>query len=99
MVILYSVGFLANTFYFFQYPPGHAPIRHLFDLILFYFIFRFELSEKLRYVLLASVFVVTSIFTNKEYGVMMAGAFMAGWIYRLCYQYWYGSGVNCSGVS
>ena len=87
LILAYSVSFFLNSYYFYQYPPGHAPIRHFFDLVVLYFVARFGTENKLPDLLLATAFVVLSIFTSKDYGLMLAAAFVIGGSYHALYGY------------
>lgn len=85
-VLIYSLGFFANSYYFYQYAPGHAPLRHFFDLFILLCAWRFDKGRHLVSFLLGGALVVLSIFTDKDYGMLMAAAFSAAgvyyWVYR-----------------
>lgn len=86
-VLIFSLGFFANTYYFYQYSPGHAPVRHFFDLFIFLCAWRFDQGRRIGFFLLGGALVVLSIFTNKEYGLLMAVAFCAAAVYYGVYRW------------
>lgn len=92
-VLICSLGFFANTYYFYQYSPGHAPVRHFFDLFIFLCAWRFDQGRRIGFFLLGGALVVLSIFTNKEYGLLMAAAFCAAAVYYGVYR-WAESGAD-----
>lgn len=83
IVLVFSAGHYLNSYYFFQYPPGHAPFRHFFDMAILYFVWRYEQRLRVSDGVLALIFVVLAIFANKEYGAMVAAAFLSAWLYIL----------------
>ncbi len=86
-LLFFSLGFFANSYYFYQYPPGHAPVRHFFDFVLFYCVWRYDHAGRLRFFLLGALTMMLSIFTDRDFGLMLAAAFCAAAIYYGAYQW------------
>jgi hypothetical protein len=86
-VLIFSLGFFANSYYFYQYPPGHAPLRHFFDLFIFLCAWRFDQGRRIGFFLLGGALVVLSIFTDKDYGLLMTAAFFAASVYYGVYRW------------
>lgn len=91
LILTFTLAFFANSYYFYQYAPGHVPLRHFFDFIVFLLAWNFEKRRNIGLFLLSGVAVVLSIFTDREFGLLMALAFGAAGIYYCFYQ-WLGVG-------
>jgi hypothetical protein len=86
-LLVLAIGLYGNSYYFYEYPPGHSPIRHILDLVVFYCIFKTDEKNKLSYAVLAVLFSILSIFINKEYGMMLALGLLGAYIFELIYEF------------
>jgi len=63
-------------------PPGESPWRHFFDVVVLYFIYRYGVSQKLIYYVIALILSVASVYINPQIGMMvLLSVIAAGMIY------------------
>lgn len=86
MVLIAMLGLFLNGYSFFDYAPGIVPIRHFFDLFVIFFVWKFLHTNRRIYLIIALIFVVLSIFTNKEYGMLMGLAFIGALVYEVVFK-------------
>lgn len=72
--------FFANGFQSFLYAPGQVPIRHFFDIFVFWFVWSYGRTEKLNYLLPAMVLSVLSVWISKDFGQFVFASFLGSLI-------------------
>lgn len=74
-LLILGISLYLNKYYFYQYPPGHAPFRHFFDILIVIIIYKFNNNEN-RTLLYSLPFVLLSILINKENGMFIWLAYL-----------------------
>ena len=95
-ILIYSLGFFANTYYFYEYAPGHSPIRHFFDFCILLCVWRFDQGRNINFFLFAGAMVVLSIFMDRDYGMLMAAAYIGASVYYSVYRWFEGAAGRAS---
>lgn len=71
LIAFAAYSLYANSYYFYTYPPGHAPFRHFLDILVFLSLWRARnqgITNYIAAVLLASI----SILVDRDIGVIIA---------------------------
>lgn len=76
MLLILGISLFFNSYYFFQYPPGHVPVRHMFDILILYCLWKAERNKLLLLKFFTLMMVALTIFVNKETGLFTLIAFL-----------------------
>jgi len=78
MVVILGISLYLNSFYFFQYSPGHVPFRHMLDILLIYILYKYESESKDKLLFILGLGIaILSIYIDKENGMLMWLTFLA----------------------
>lgn len=85
LIAFAAYSLYANSYYFYTYPPGHAPFRHFLDIIVFLFLWRAR-NRGFAYYISAVLLAGVSILVDRDIGAIIALATIGAVSYEFMQQ-------------